>query len=67
MLTWPTILTKRIIITKIEQWWKISSILVDITTTSMQGQTGMVFNFGSGQVRGRPGWDEIPKNSKNEI
>ena len=67
MLTWPTILTKRIIITKIEQWWKISSILVDITTTSTQGQTGMVFNFGSGQVRGRPGWDEIPKNSKNEI
>ena len=50
MLTWPTILTKRIIITKIEQWWKISSILVDITTTSMQGQTGMVFNFGSGWV-----------------
>ena len=67
MLTWPTILTKRIIITKIEQWWKISSILVDITTTSMQGQTGMVFNFGSGRVRGQPGWDKIPKNSKNEI
>ena len=50
MLTWPTILTKRIIITKIEQWWKISSILVDITTTSTQGQTGMVFKFGLGRV-----------------
>ena len=50
MLTWPIILTKRIIITKIEQWWKISSILVDITTTSTQGQTGMVFKFGLGRV-----------------